>query len=48
MKLYIIQKIEKKVIENNWNFERFPNYFVHLLLSSHVYFDYKEDEIVSF
>jgi len=33
----IVDEIEKKIKENNWNFERFPNYFVHCLLSSHVY-----------
>jgi len=33
----IIEEIENKLKENNWNFERFPNYFVHILLSSHVY-----------
>jgi len=33
----IIQKIENKIKKNNWNYERFPNYFLHLLLSSHVY-----------
>jgi hypothetical protein len=33
----IVEKIENNIKENNWNFERFPNYFVHCLLSSHVY-----------
>ncbi len=33
----IVELIEKKIKENNWKFERFPNYFVHCLLSSHVY-----------
>jgi hypothetical protein len=33
----IVIQIENKIKENNWKFERFPNYFVHLLLSNHVY-----------
>jgi hypothetical protein len=33
----IVEEIEKKIKENNWKFERFPNYFAHCLLSSHVY-----------
>jgi len=32
-----VTQIENKIKENNWRFERFPNYFVHLLLSNHVY-----------
>ena len=39
----IVQLIENKLKENNWNFERFPNYFVHLLLSHHVYTVSNED-----
>ena len=39
----IVEKIENKIKENNWNFERFPNYFVHCLLSSHVYTVSNED-----
>jgi hypothetical protein len=39
----IVELIEKKIKENNWNFERFPNYFVHCLLSSHVYTVSNED-----
>ena len=39
----IVKKIENKIKENNWNFERFPNYFIHCLLSSHVYTVSNED-----
>jgi hypothetical protein len=39
----IVELIEKKIKENNWKFERFPNYFVHCLLSSHVYTVSNED-----
>ena len=39
----IVEEIENKIKENNWNFERFPNYFVHCLLSSHVYTVSNED-----
>jgi hypothetical protein len=39
----IVEKIENKIKQNNWNFERFPNYFVHCLLSSHVYTVSNED-----
>jgi len=39
----IVGEIEKKIKENNWNFERFPNYFVHFLLSYHVYTVSNED-----
>ena len=40
----VIIQIENKIKENNWNFERFPNYFIHLLLSSHVYSVSTEDK----
>ena len=33
----IVTQIENKIKQNNWKYERFPNYFVHLLISSHVY-----------
>jgi hypothetical protein len=39
----IVEEIENKIKENNWNFERFPNYFVHCLLSYHVYTVTNED-----
>jgi hypothetical protein len=39
----IVEEIENKIKENNWKFERFPNYFVHCLLSSHVYTVTNED-----
>jgi hypothetical protein len=37
-------QIEDKIKENNWKFERFPNYFVHLLLSNHTYSVSKNDK----
>jgi hypothetical protein len=39
----IVEEIENKIKQNNWNFERFPNYFIHCLLSSHVYTVSNED-----
>jgi len=39
----IVEEIDNKIKENNWKFERFPNYFVHCLLSYHVYTVSNED-----
>ena len=39
----IVEEIENEIKQNNWNFERFPNYFIHCLLSSHVYTVSNED-----
>ena len=39
----IVELIENEIKQNNWNFERFPNYFIHCLLSSHVYTVSNED-----
>jgi hypothetical protein len=45
-----VQQIENKIKENNWKFERFPNYFVHLLFCRHIYGVSSEyiDKTVSF
>ena len=32
-----VTQIENKIKNNNLSFQRFPNYFVHLLLSNHIY-----------
>ena len=39
----IVNKIYDKLWENNKKFERFPNYFVHCLLSKHVYIANEHD-----
>ena len=39
----IVNKIYDKLWENNKKFERFPNYFVHSLLSKHVYIANEHD-----
>lgn len=44
----IVIRIEDKIKENNWKFERFPNYFVHLLLSNHTYSVSENDKNVIF
>lgn len=42
------KRIENKVIENNKSYRRYPNDFIHALLSSHVYKDTKVGSVVEF
>jgi len=50
----VVQQIENKIKENNWKYERFPSYFVHLLFCRHIYevntseYDKKDEKKVSF
>lgn len=44
----IVSAIYDKLWENNLKYERFPNYFIHGLLSKHVYINSSKDDIVMF
>ncbi|WP_342269630.1 hypothetical protein [Rickettsia endosymbiont of Orchestes rusci] len=44
----LIENIENKIIQNNKQYQYYPNDFTHGLLSSHVYLDSKDKEKVLF
>jgi hypothetical protein len=44
----LLQRIESKIVSNNQNYKHHPNDFIHGLLSSHVYIDSKNGDMVNF